>query len=187
MKSSRPLAAAAATVCLTLAASACAQPASLAGLSLTDHRQRGVLPSELTGRPVLMHFVFTGCSTVCPLQLQELREVHDALPPDVRQRVVFLSVTLDPVGDSLPVLAAHARRQGVDRPGWRLVGGSPEQVFVLLDRLQVLAAPDRPGTDHRSSLYLYGSDGRLVQRFRGVPVDRPRLADELIRLTRHPA
>lgn len=178
---------AAVALCLTLSAAAFAQPAPLAGLALEDHRQRPVAPAELAGRPVLMHFVFAGCSSVCPWQVQELRGLHDALPPDVRLRVVFLSVTVDPLGDDLEVLSAYARRHGVDRPGWRFVGGDAEQVFHLLDRVRVFASPGRPSADHRTSIFLYAPDGRLVQRFRGVPVDRPRLADELIRLARHPA
>lgn len=166
--------------------SAGAQPAPLQGLQLRDHHERLLQPQEFAGRPVLLHFVFAGCSRVCPLQLQELRAVHDALPVPVRERVVFVSVTVDPLSDTPAALAAYARSQGVDRAGWRFVSGEPIQVQRLHERLQAfdprVAAPTPD--DHRTSLFLYGLDGRLLQRHRGVPVDRVRLVDELSRLVR---
>lgn len=177
---------AAALLCAALCGpgSAVAQPAPMAGLTLQDHRLQRLGAPQLAGRPVLLHFVFAGCTRVCPLQLQELRQLHEALPPAVRARVRFVSVTVDPLSDSPAALAAFARRQDADRAGWHFVSGEPVQVHRLLERLQAFdpriasPAPD----DHRDSIYLYAPDGRLLQRFRGAPVDRVRLADELTRL-----
>lgn len=171
---------------LGLPLKAAAQPAPLQGLQLQDHRGQALAAKQFSGRPVLLHFVFAGCSRVCPVQVQELKQLHAALPGPVRERVVFLSVTVDPLSDTPAALAAYAQRQDADRPGWRFVSGAPAQVHRLLDRLQVFdprvaqPVPD----DHRNAIYLYAPDGRLLQRFRGEPVDRTRLADELTRLTR---
>ena len=41
--------------------------------------------------------------------------------------------------------------------------------------------------DHRSAVYLFAADGRLLQRFRGTPVDEARLVDELTRLSARPS
>jgi protein SCO1/2 len=166
---------------------AAAQPAPLAGLKLQDHRLQPLAAPALAGRPVLLHFVFAGCSSVCPLQLQELRQLHDTLPADVRARVSILSVTVDPLSDTPAALAAFARRHDTDRPGWHFVSGAPAEVHRLLDRLQAFESGRRDPDAHRTSLYLYAPDGRLLQRFRGSPVDRVRLADELQRLVRSPA
>lgn len=176
-------------VAVCLPGAAAAQPAPLQGLQLQDHRGQSVTAAQLAGRPVLLHFVFAGCTRVCPLQLQELRQLHEALPPTVRARVVFLSATVDPLSDTPEALAAFARKQDVDRPGWRFVSGAPAQVHHLLERLQVFdprAATPQP-EDHRDSIYLYAPNGQLLQRFRGAPVDRKRLADELGRLASTPA
>lgn len=163
-----------------------AQPAAWQGLRLQDHRLQPVAAAHLAGRPLLLNFVFAGCTRVCPLQLQELVQLHHALPADVRQQLQFVSVTVDPLSDTPAALADFARRHGADRPGWRFVSGPPAQVHRLLDRMQVfdprVAQPT--ADDHRSSLYLYAADGRLLQRYRGAPVDRARLLDELTRLTR---
>lgn len=197
---------AAALAACVLPASAWAQPATLAGLRLVDHRQQPLTAAQLAGRPVLLHFVFTGCSATCPLQVQQLRTVHAALAPAVRQAVHFVSVTVDPVADTPAALAEFARRQQADRPGWRFVTGAPAQVLQVADRMQVFAQPQPPATgttttaapsprpataaprpeDHRSAVYLFAADGRLLQRFRGTPVDEARLIDELTRLVAQP-
>ena len=163
---------------------AAAQPVPLRGLTLQDHRAQPLQAAALAGRPTLMHAVFTQCSSTCPLQVRELAAVHEALPAAVRAQVRFVSVSVDPLSDTPKTLAAFAQKQGADRPGWHFATGQPAQVALLIDRLQLYPADKtqpRP-EDHRSSLYLFGADGQLVQRFRGVLVDRARLVDEISRL-----
>jgi len=165
-----------------------AQPAALKGVELRDHRGQEVDALSLQSRPLLMNFVFTGCSATCPTQVHELAELHRALPGDVRAAARFLSITADPWHDTPQTLAEFARRMGADLPGWRFATGAPPQVEALLARMQAFdtrRGQPRP-EDHRTSLYLFDASGALVQRFGGVPVDRPRLADELSRLARQP-
>ena len=165
-------------------AGALAQPAPLKGVQGTDHRGQAFRAVQLAGKPVLMHFVYTGCGTTCPTQVAELAALHEALPETARRKVQFLSVTVDPLADTPQALAAYARRMGGDRTGWRFVTGPMASLSPLYERMQVFdpRAASPSAADHRTSLYLYAADGRLLQRFRGVPVDRERLVAELSRL-----
>lgn len=171
------------TACL-LAAGAAAQPAVLAGVRGVDHHGKPFEPRQLAGKAVLMHFVFTGCGSTCPTQLRELAAVHAGLPAAARAKLKLLSVSVDPLADTPAALAAFAQRMGAGGPGWRFVTGQPKALAPLYDRMQVFdpqAATPGPD-DHRTQLYLYAADGRLLQRFRGVPVDQQRLLAELSRL-----
>lgn len=171
---------------LFLALTARAQPMVLKGVELRDQLGQTIDAASLRGHPVLVNFVFTGCSSTCPLQVHELAELHRALPSDVRIAVRFLSITVDPDHDTPQSLAAFARRMGADLPGWRFATGAPPQIDALTARMQAFdprRGEARP-QDHRTSLYLFDAGGALVQRFAGVPVDRTRLADELSRLAR---
>jgi protein SCO1/2 len=174
----------AALAAVAMAAPAMAQPAVLAGVQGVDQHGRPFQASQLRGKVVLMHFVFTGCSTTCPTQVAELAALHAALPEAVRGKVAFVSVSVDPLADTPAALAAFARARGAERNGWRFVTGAPKALAPLYERMQVFdARAAAPGAgDHRTSLYLYGADGRLLQRFRGVPVDQTRLLAELGRL-----
>lgn len=163
------------------AAAAHAQPAALRGVALVDQRGQALPPAALQGRVLLLNFVFTGCSAICPAQVRELAELHKALPAGVREHARFLSVSVDPANDTPAQLAAFARRMDAERPGWFFATGEPARVDVLIDRMQALNTAARPARpeDHRTSLYLFDSQGELVQRFTGVPVDRARLAREI--------
>lgn len=169
-----------------LACNAQAQPAAFDGIALRDHRAQTVDRASLKGQLLLLNFVFTGCSSTCPLQTRELAELRRGLPAEVSGHVRFLSVSVDPLGDTPATLAAFARRMDADLPGWRFATGEAGQVEKLLDRMQVMdtrAGRSKP-EDHRTSLYLFDASGALLQRYRGVPVDRARLADEIKRLVR---
>lgn len=173
-------------LCAVLASGASrAQPVALAEVRLHDHRGKVLAARDLGDRLVLLNFVFTQCSTTCPLQVRELAALYDQLAPAVRARVRFVSISVDPLSDTPATLAAFARRMDADRTGWHFATGSPTDVGRLLDRMQVFnpakGTAARP-EDHRTSLYLFGPDGQLVQRYGGVPVDAARLADEISRL-----
>ncbi len=172
----------AALAAASLCTGALAQPAPLKDLKLTDHHARPLEAAGLRGRPTLLHFVYTTCSTSCPVQVRELGAVRQALPDDVRARVRFVSVTVDPLQDTPASLAAFAQRLGADQPGWHFVTGPG--AFALADRLQVLTAQRPRAEDHRTSLYLYDARGALVQRYGGMPVDRARLTEEITHVAR---
>lgn len=161
-----------------------APPAFLNDLRLQDQSARPLEPASLEGRVLLLNFVFTGCSSACPLQTHELASLRRSLPAPVRARAEFLSVSVDPLNDTPAALAAFARRMGADQPGWRFATGAPAQVETLLDRMQVMdrRQPAPAPADHRTSLWLFDRHGALVQRFAGAPLDRARLADEIGRL-----
>lgn len=177
---------------------AAAQPAAFHGLALQDHRLQAVSARTLAGKPMLLNFVFAGCTTVCPGQLLALQQLREMLPPAVRAELQIVSVTVDPLSDTPQALGSFARARGLDLPGWRFVSGSPTQVHRLLDRMQVFAqaspasavataarppAPRPDPADHRTALYLFAADGQLIQRFRGHPIDLPRLQAEITALS----
>jgi protein SCO1/2 len=176
-------------ICAALACAgpAIAQPVPLKDRALVDQRGQALQVSQMAGRPVLLHFVFTACSSTCPVQVHELATLQDSLPAEARSRLRIVSVTVDPLSDTPKQMLAFAQRMGAaDRPGWFFSTGKPDQVERLIDRMQALgpAGQRRPVEDHRTSLFLFGADGNLVQRFRGTPVDRARLNDEITRLVR---
>lgn len=163
---------------------AAAHAAPLTGLTLQDQRGTALSQSRLDGHVTLVHFIYTQCSTSCPLQLRELAAVHDGLPAQVRQRTRFLSVTVDPLTDTPATLAAFARRMDAQRSGWTYATGTPGEIGRLVERLHAMnpTRPDPGPADHRTSLYLFDRHGELIQRHLGVPVDRPRLIAEISRL-----
>lgn len=75
-------------------------------------RQDGIpvkLREELNdGRPVVLAFIFTSCTTVCPLTSHTLSELQTKLGSE-RDRVHLVSITIDPEQDTPARLRAYAK------------------------------------------------------------------------------
>lgn len=158
-------------------------PQVFAGISLVDQHASPLAAEQLSGRVLVVSFMFTSCPSVCPRQTEALVAVRRALPPPVRERVRFLSVSVDPDNDSPLALADFARSHGADVDGWSFVRSDAAGTALLGSRLAVFdrRAEPSPG-GHGTAIYLFDRGGRLVQRYRGAPVEVAHLARELIAL-----
>ena len=83
------------------------------------------LDEELNdGRPVVMNFIYTTCTSVCPLTSRTFEELQDKLGTGV-DRVHMVSVSIDPEQDTPEVLAQYARKYGA-KPQWQFYTGTME-------------------------------------------------------------
>lgn len=127
--------------------------------------------------------MFTSCPVVCPKQTEALAEVRAALPTAVRERVRFVSISVDPENDTPRALKDFARAHRADESGWSFVRSDTAGTQLVVSRLGAFE-PDAAPTPsaHGTSLYLFDRGGRLVQRYRGAPLDVSHLARELVLL-----
>lgn len=153
---------------------------NFAPLKLVDQRGQPFAVQELRGKVILFNFIFTACPNVCPVQTQALAEVQRAIPAADRDRVHFVSVSIDPEHDTPAVLHSFARRFNVDFSRWTFVTGGTEDIDRLSGRLRLFAEnKDRRPENHGTTLWLMDGKGRLMQRYAGNPPEVPRLVSEL--------
>lgn len=116
---------------------------------LTDqdgHKQK--FKSEaIADRLVAINFIYTSCTTVCPVQSAIFADVQKRLGDRVGKDVVMISVTVDPVRDTPPVLKRFASSYHAG-PGWRFLTGSAQKVEEVLKAFDVYIAnfDDHPAT-----------------------------------------
>jgi protein SCO1/2 len=60
------------------------------------------------GRPVVVNFIYTTCTTICPLSSQEFSNLQDRLGAD-RDKVHLVSISIDPEQDTPAHLSQYAR------------------------------------------------------------------------------
>lgn len=136
--------------------------------------------SSLRGHMCLFNFVYTGCSTVCPVQTQVLVQMRRDLTPLARGGLRQVSVSVDPLGDTPATLKAFASRHGVDLPSWRFLSGTVAQVEQLGRRLRLFGGDGSASPAlHNTAVWLVGSDGRLMQRYTADPPDPARLVRDI--------
>ncbi|MCU9527887.1 SCO family protein [Pseudomonas mosselii] len=112
-----------------------------------DGRELRFYSDVLKDKVVMLNVIFTHCNDACPLITRKLREVREAMGPELAAQVTFVSVSSDPLNDTPEVLKAFARKQGVEGPNWLFLTGDKASVDLVLGRLgQFLPSPEQHST-----------------------------------------
>ncbi len=74
------------------------------------------------GRPVLLNFIFTTCSSICPLTSRTLEEFQHKLGSEAA-RVHLMSISIDPEQDTPARLSEYARKFHAG-PEWQYYTGT---------------------------------------------------------------
>lgn len=95
-----------------------------ADVAVTDQTGRQLsFRDEVVGEgPVMMTFVYSNCTTVCPVANTVLQLVEEELDRRGDTRMRLVSVSIDPVTDTPDKMAALAHDLGAG-PRWRFVTG----------------------------------------------------------------
>ena len=88
--------------------------------------------SEVIGdRIVAINFIYTSCTTACPLVSATFKSLQDKLGEHLGKDVRLISISLDPATDTTTRLKDNAARFKA-KPGWVwLTGNKPEVDLVL--------------------------------------------------------
>lgn len=134
---------------------------------LTDHRGAPVSLEQLKGRVVLLTGVYTTCSTACPQILRELKNLTDALPPELSGRFTAVALSLNPEYDTSDMMKAIASAYGFPYPGFHFVNGDPGVMHDLLTRFQFAPVKNAEtgAIDHANLFLLLDACGRIAYRF----------------------
>jgi protein SCO1 len=154
---------------------------NFAGMQLLDQAGRPLQLHRLRGKVVLFNFIFTGCSTVCPVQTHALSQMLRRMQPALRARVHLVSVSLDPLSDTPQTLATFAKGFQVDHAQWSFATGRTADIQRLAEALWLFrdGRGQAPLDDHATSLWLVDAQGGLRIRYAGNPPDTARLEREL--------
>lgn len=132
--------------------------------------KRTLLEDELAfDGPVLLNFVFTTCSTVCPIASRTLSEVPARLRRG--EHVRMMSISLDPLNDTPAALRAYAAKFGAG-PEWRFYTGSVD-ASAAAQRAFDLFRGDK--MNHAAVTLVRPAGGRSWVRLEGFPS-----ADQLV-------
>jgi protein SCO1 len=88
------------------------------------------LAQELNdGQPVLLDFIYTSCTTICPVMTQTFAEVQKRLGKDAA-KVKMVSVSVDPEQDTPSRLTEYAKKYGAGAQ-WSFYTGSVEASIAV--------------------------------------------------------
>lgn len=144
--------------------------ATVPAFRLTNQAGQVLTNQSFAGRAYVADFFFATCPGICPKMQGELLKVYSQFAAD--ERVAFLSHTIDPAHDTLPVLRDYAQRLGIaDARRWHFATTSArgeasarDTVFQLARAYFTAAAPDRQapgGFAHNGTFALVDDRGYI--------------------------
>ena len=100
--------------------------------SLTDQTGATVTNKDFENKIYVADFFFTTCPSICPKMTANLTELAEVYKND--DDIMFLSHSVTPVKDSVPVLAAYGEKYGANPDKWKLVTGPKKHIYELARR-----------------------------------------------------
>jgi protein SCO1 len=149
-------------VSLPLVAGADAVPAKNAPpIDLTDQHGKQIDLAHLHGRSVLVAFLYTHCTDLCPIVAGKVHTAYAQIPPG--QRPLFLAVSVDPTHDT-PASAAqfNKRHRTTGEIDW-LLGSQAEleKVWKAWDVRPEHDANDPEEIEHNAEIFAIDPQGQI--------------------------
>jgi len=123
------------------------------------------LADLVRGHTTALHLMFTGCSTVCPIQGAIFERVQALLPDQLERRIQLLSLSVDPLADTPGAMRAWLRRFDA-RAGWTAVAPDVKDLTVLLD---FFGQGGNALENHATQVNIVDRSGSLVFRTQELP------------------
>lgn len=140
--------------------------------------------AEMKGKINVVDFMFTSCPMICPVLTAKMAALYRDFAADTNIR--FISITVDPQTDSLPVLRAYASDHGITDDRWIFLRAPIEQVIALSEKGFMLSADRLPG-GHSTRFILVDNLGNIREYYdSGDDASLIKLKNELRQLSLSP-
>ena len=114
------------------------------------------------GRPVILTFIYTTCTSICPMISQTLSQLQSDLGSD-RDKVHMMSISIDPEQDTPARLTAYARKYGAG-PEWQHYTGT---VAASIETQRAFDVYRGDKMNHNPVMFLRAAPGRPWLRIDG--------------------
>jgi protein SCO1/2 len=143
------------------------RPTDVAVLVDQDGRKLRLASDALAGKIVVVSFVYTNCTDICPMVSHTFAQLQESLAPLLEKKVRLVSLTVDPVRDTPARFKEYAEHFS-PKPGWLWLTGDVSNVAQALQAfgIHITKPENHPGQilvgDARS--------GRWIQLY---DIDKP--------------
>jgi protein SCO1/2 len=114
--------------------------------TLTDQDAKPFDSQKLHGKVWVADFVFTNCTSFCPMMTQQMADFQNRTAGTDIQMVSF---SVDPERDTPAVLAAYANNAKADLTRWHFLTGDKEMIWRISENGMKLAVGPGDGSDHQ--------------------------------------
>ncbi|MHA4810139.1 SCO family protein [Flavitalea flava] len=163
----------------------------VANVNLQNQLGEQVSLDLLQGKVIVADFFFTHCASICPILTRNIKRLQDGLKlKDDMKRidttfVQFISLSVDPVRDSVPALKKYADHYGVNSDVWWLLTGPKKTIYDFALNELKLGLQDSVSVDsnfvHTDYVALIDKDRVIRGYYHGTDsAALAKLADDLV-------
>jgi cytochrome oxidase Cu insertion factor (SCO1/SenC/PrrC family) len=129
------------------------------GFTLTDQFGAPVSLRQFRGKAVVIAFVDSRCTTVCPLTTWSMTQAVTMLGPAAARHVQLLGIDANPDATRVADVRAYSAAHQMMR-SWEFLTGSYGQLAAVWHAYHVYAAASHGTIDHEPAVYLIDGSGR---------------------------
>ncbi len=133
-------------------------------MQFTNQLGKNVSLDDLHGKVLVIDFFFTRCPTICPGLARSMKRLQDSFVKN-DSIVQFISISIDPVRDSVPKLREFADRYNANHDTWWFVTGDKNEIYdFAINELKANVADAEVDTAfiHTENFFLLDSN-RIVR------------------------
>jgi cytochrome oxidase Cu insertion factor (SCO1/SenC/PrrC family) len=122
---------------------------------------------------VLLHAFYGTCLTICPIVIEEVRQLYSDLPAGQRNKLTILSISVDAARDTTERLLALWREAGASE-GWIMAQPANDSIDQVAREFGIWIFAKSDGTiNHAADLFLIDPGGSIVRVFSPQPNNDP--------------
>ena len=111
--------------------------------NLIDQEGKSLTEKQFQNKIYVTDFFFVTCPTICPKMATQMNRVYDEFVKNTD--ILFLSHTVMPEKDSVPVLLEYAQKLKVDNTKWKFVTGDKKDIYNLARKTYFAAITEGDG------------------------------------------
>ncbi|HEV8693991.1 MAG TPA: SCO family protein [Lysobacter sp.] len=151
--------------------------------AFADSRGRAVRLSDYRGRPLLVNFVYTGCSQVCPTTVRFLdKAIGEARRALGQDGFAVATIGFNQPFDTPQAMRAFAAQHGIADPQWDFLSPAPGTIGALAREFGFTWYGTPKGFDHITQVTIMDAEGRIYRQIYGDSFDIPMLIEPLKQL-----
>lgn len=116
----------------------------IADFSFTDQNGKQITQQDVAGKIYVADFFFTTCQGICPIMTGQMQRVYNHFQGD--SLILFLSHSVKPQEDSVPVLAAYAKKHGADSRQWHFLTGNKQELYEMARKSYLVSLTEGDGS-----------------------------------------
>jgi protein SCO1 len=98
-------------------------------MTFTNQLGKTVTLDSLKGKIIVVDFFFTRCPSICPRMARSMKKLQESYKNSNDTIVQFLSISIDPLHDSVPQLRKFANRYTSNHDNWWFVTGDKKEIY----------------------------------------------------------